>query len=1011
MLNLKPSHKPILEYYKALEVYKKHGISHENAVKVAFQDLLTYCCKRLKLEFVAEFAYQRLDRHNARIDGVFLDQFSVPLGYWEAKDSFDNLEIEIKKKFADGYPKDNIIFQTPERAIIYQGSRIVIDADITNAQSLVDVLNILFSYKTDTQMDWEKAVEEFRLRIPESAKLILDLIDSERKDNTRFINAFNSFLDLCKTSINPNISLAAVEEMLVQHMLTERIFRKVFENPDFVNRNIIAQEIDRVIEALTSRKFNRNDFLKPLDRFYSVLEKRASEIDDYSVKQTFLNTVYEKFFQGFAIKIADTHGIVYTPQPIVNFMVESVELILQKEFNRSISSPNVHILDPFTGTGNFIVRIMRQIDKTELKYKYENELHCNELMLMPYYVASMNIEHEYYEQSGEYIPFQGICLVDTFQLAEGLQNELFNEENTLRVENLKQTPIFVYIGNPPYNAGQVNENDNNKNRKYPVLDQRVAETFTKDSKATLKNSLSDPYIKAFRMAIDKVIENGEGIISYVTNNSYLEGVALDGMRKHLYENFDKIYIFDLNGNVRKNPKISGTTHNVFGIQVGVALIFLIKHKDTINTSERIYYTGVDDFYRREDKYRILNESKHIYNIDWKILKPNDKNDWLNEGLAEDWEELVNLTNDEFCIFQDRSNGVNSGRDVWVYQSNKKVLVENLQKTIKEYNRQLFEFIYTTDSVNDIDYFVEYDEQKISWSATLKNKILQKKRLFFEDSKIITSLYRPFYKRYLYYDGDMLDRKGRFWYYFPTPESQKENMVICVPSIGSRGKYWCFVTNLIPSLTLTSLDANQCFPFYTYNEDGTGRTENISDWALDLFREKYGNKKISKWDIFYYIYAVLHKPSYREKYALNLRRELPRIPFYDNFSKLSGAGKKLADLHLNYENIEPYRLEKIETQGEKLDWKVKKMKLSKDKSTLYYNDFLTLSGIPIRCFDYKLGNRSALEWVIDQYQLKIDKRSGIVNDPNNPDEPDYIYQLIGRVIAVSLATLEWIEKID
>ena len=512
MLNIKSSHKAIKEYYTSLEMYAKQGISHETAIKNAFQNVLVTCCKQLNYDFIEEFPYKRLERHKARIDGAFLGNYKVPQGYWEAKDSQDDLAKEVKNKFEQGYPRDNIIFQSPERAIIYQGSTMILDENITSPDRLVQVLKCLFEFKTDTQMEWEKAVEEFKMRIPESAEIVVKLIE-ERKSNIAFIKSFDTFTDICRTSINPNISIDAIEEMLVQHLLTERIFRKVFENPDFINRNIIASEIDRVISALTSRKFNRNDFLKPLDRFYVVLEKQAHTIDDYSIKQSFLNTVYEKFFQGFAIKNADTMGIVYTPQPIVDFMVNSVNEILKREFGKSLSAKNVNILDPFTGTGNFANNNLRKINKLDLKYKYLNEIHCNEIMLLPYYIASMNIEHQYYEITGEYIPFPGICLVDTFQLVEGSQYSMFSEENTQRVEQLKQTPIFVYIGNPPYNAGQANENDNNKNRKYPVLDKRVSDTFGKDSKATNKNMLQDPYIKAFRMAIDKVTENGEGIVA------------------------------------------------------------------------------------------------------------------------------------------------------------------------------------------------------------------------------------------------------------------------------------------------------------------------------------------------------------------------------------------------------------------------------------------------------------------------------------------------------------------
>ena len=386
--------------------------------------------------------------------------------------------------------------------------------------------------------------------------------------------------------------------MLVQHLLTERIFRKVFHNSDFTDRNIIAHEIERVIHSLTSRKFSKEEFLKPLDRFYVALERRAESLYDYSQQQTFLNTVYEKFFQGFAVKQADTHGIVYTPQPIVDFMVRSVEEILRKEFGKSLSDEGVHIIDPFVGTGNFITRIMREIKKTALPQKYAHELHCNEVMLLPYYVASMNIEHEYYERTGEYKPFEGICLVDTFDLAEDKQLSLmFTQENTERVEKLRKTKLFVIIGNPPYNASQVNENDNNKNRKYKTMDERVADTYSSDSSATNKNALSDPYVKAIRWASDKILDNGEGVVAFVSNNSFVDNVAFDGMREHLAKDFNLIYTLDLKGNIRKDSMRDGIPlgekHTVFGLSamVGVCVSLFIKKKESEDRS--VFYAETD----------------------------------------------------------------------------------------------------------------------------------------------------------------------------------------------------------------------------------------------------------------------------------------------------------------------------------------------------------------------------------------------------------------------------------
>jgi len=494
-LNLKASHNVVKDYYDTLKGITTLHLFHEGAVSPAFAALLRYCGRQYGWTLAEKYPLKRGNR-TLYPDGAFLDDFKIVHGLWEAKDTDDDLAQEVRKKFATGYPRDNILFQAPDRAILWQHGNQILDEDILDPGRLVEVLKAFFGYQPPAFERWELAVEEFKAVIPELATGVLKLIEAERATNRRFILAFEGFMALCREAINPNLSVQAVEEMLIQHLLTERIFRKVFDNPDFVERNIIAREIDKVIQALTASHCSRQDFLKSLDRFYGALEAAADTIDEYSQKQTFLNTVYEKFFQGFSVKVADTHGIVYTPQPIVDFMVRSVEDILQREFGRSLSSQGVHILDPFVGTGNFIMRIMREMKKTALQYKYANELHCNEAMLLPYYVASMNIEHEYYDLTGSYEPFEGICLVDTFELAEDKQFSLFTTENTERVKRQRNTPIFVIMSNPPYNARQVNENDNNKNRKYPSNDKRVAETYAKDSRATNKNALSDVYVKA-----------------------------------------------------------------------------------------------------------------------------------------------------------------------------------------------------------------------------------------------------------------------------------------------------------------------------------------------------------------------------------------------------------------------------------------------------------------------------------------------------------------------------------
>src|SRR5712691_5205285 len=469
-------------YYLELAAYHDKKVTHETAVRSAFQNLLAAFAQSANWVLVPE---QTL-ANGKRPDGTMRDSFNLPRGYWEAKDTKDDLGTEIRKKITTGYPISNTIFEDTRRAILYQNNKPAYEIDLTDSKALTGILDSFFHYAAPDIATFERAVDDFKESIPDLAQGLLQRIQVEHEKNKAFATVFASFLELCRTSLDPNMSRETVDEMLVQHLLTERLFRTIFNNSDFTKRNAIASEIEKVIQALTSRSFNRYEFLKSLDRFYVAIENAARNLDDWSEKQHFLNTVYERFFQGFSVKQADTHGIVYTPQEIVNFMCNSVEEVLKREFNSSVDEPGVQILDPCTGTGSFIVNLVRHhIPRSRLKYKYEHDLFCNEIMLLPYYIASLNIEHEYYDKMGEYMPFDGICFADTLELAEGVQMSMFVEENTERVQREKDAQIMVVIGNPPYNMGQKNENDNNKNRRYPVIDKHIHDTYAKDSKAQL----------------------------------------------------------------------------------------------------------------------------------------------------------------------------------------------------------------------------------------------------------------------------------------------------------------------------------------------------------------------------------------------------------------------------------------------------------------------------------------------------------------------------------------------
>lgn len=642
-LDLKPTHAAVKHYYDALHQYGQLSISHENAVKTAFHGLLAHCGRKFQWSLIPEWKMKGAKGNSISVDGALVDSFRLARGYWEAKDEDDDLEKEVKRKFERGYPKNNIIFQEPERAILWQNGLRILDEDITRPELLVATLKQYFEYRQPHHELWETAVSEFKEKVPELAAALKGIIEKERWTNKAFVASFEAFVILCRQAINPNLSDEAIENMLIQHLLTERIFRKIFDNPDFTRRNVIAIEIEKVIDALTSKSFNRDKFLQQLDIFYKAIETNAENATDYSEKQGFLNTVYERFFQGYSAKEADTHGIVYTPQTIVDFMVRSVEDILQKEFGKSLSDEGVHILDPFVGTGNFIVRVMKEIKSTKLRQKYENELHCNEIMLLPYYIASMNIEHEYLERMGEYKPFSGICLVDTFELAEAQQSALFTAENTARVERQKRSPITVIIGNPPYNAGQANENDNNKNRKYKELDKQIAATYGKDSRASNKNALTDPYIRAIRWASSRVGENG--IVAFVSNNSFLRGISFDGLRKHLMGDFWKIVHVNLKGDARTSAeRRKEEGGNIFedAIRVSVGITFLLKKALGAPKKDAISIYEADNYLSSNAKSLLLINSKSVIGLPLRELLLNDKGDWVSEDDDEEYSAYIDI---------------------------------------------------------------------------------------------------------------------------------------------------------------------------------------------------------------------------------------------------------------------------------------------------------------------------------------------------------------------------------
>ncbi len=952
MFDLSPSDPIIKTYLADIQHLEAQQVNHELGLKGPFQNLLDKAAKKRGWTLVPELSTSSGGRRIVP-DGTVRDEFRLPRGWWEAKDTSDKLQAEIRKKLKAGYPSRNTVFEDTRTAILYQDRAEAGEFALREPVKIADLLNRFFTHDEADEREFKRAMEEFKSRIPDLAQALYEHIREAHKKTPAFNKAFADFVALCRRSLNPELSEHLVDEMLIQHLLTERLMRNLFQNPDFTHRNVIAAQIQNVIDKLASSSFSTSEFLKKLDPYYRAIEREGANLRHFTEKQDFLNSVYEQFFQRFSPDVADTHGIVYTPREIVDFMCNSVEDALKEHFGYTLSSPEVVILDPCTGTGNFIVNLIERIPGKALADAYHNRLFANEVMLLPYYVASLNIKHAYYERMRTYEPFEGLCFVDTLDMQEKGQLGMFTPANTDRVEREKHAAITVIIGNPPYNVGQKSENDNNRNRKYKWIDGRIRDTYARDSKATNKNSLSDMYVKFFRWATDRLGER-EGIVCFVSNNSFVDQHSFDGMRKHLAQDFEQIFHLDLHGNVRRNPKLSGTTHNVFGIQVGVGITLAIKKTGIKRAME---YLRVPEMWRRREKLEFLS----IGQINWQPITPDAKHAWVVPEHSDEYDSFISLAK----IFSLYTVGVKTNRDDVVYDWNREKLAARMRLFIADYNAE----VHRHKSDPNADW-----PDHLKWSRDLKQDALRGRLAEFSQSKIHASLYRPFTKKWLFFDR-ILNEEVYQW-------PKISGRVICITT-HSQVPFSCQVTDTTPNEAPGGRQG-QCFPL-----------SHIYTTAVQQFRSHYEDDTIAKEDVFHYIYAILHHPGYRERYAENLKRELPRIPFAPDFRALAIAGKELARLHIDYESLEPWPLEYVEQRDVPFSERVEKMKLNKDRTSLKVNDSLTLSQIPAETFDYKLGSKSALEWIIDQYQIKGE------SDPNREGDPSYIVRLVGQVVRVSI----------
>lgn len=898
--------------------------------------------------------------------------------------------------------------------------------------------------------------EDWANDIAKIARTHIDRIQGilEHPDNTHERAAFAAFAAELRDDLNDSVSDGEIIEMLAQHLITKPVFDALFEGYDFARQNPMSRAMQAVLDALQEHRLDKE--ADTLESFYESVRMRASGIDNAAGKQKIIVELYDKFFANAFPRLKDKLGIVYTPVEVVDFILNSVNHLLHKEFGQTLGSKGVHIIDPFTGTGTFITRLLQSglIKPEELVHKYQHEIHANEIVLLAYYIAAINIEAVYHGLAGgDYVPFQGICLTDTFQMYE--KDDLVDEllvDNSERRKRQKALDIRVIVGNPPYSIGQRSENDNNDNVGYPALDERIRTTYAARSKATLAKGLYDSYIRAIRWASDRI--GDAGIIGFVTGAGWLDASTTDGLRKCLADEFSSLYVFHLRGNARTSGEARRKEKdNVFGVgsRAPIAISLLVKNPEATEHGQ-IHFHDIGDYLSREEKLEKVEEFASVNGIaQWQTITPDAHGDWLKQrdDSFDDFMVLGDKKTDQPKLFDNFSLGVVTNRDAWAYNASQSKLEANMGRMIDFYNAEVKRFSKThtgldkkarDSAVND---FVDTNPERISWTRALKQELSKDRSFEYDRSCLVPSLYRPFTKRWMYFNR----RFNEMVYQIPRmfPDAQAENLLITVSGSGEKVAFSTLMSRLVPSLHLVDIEGSQCFPLYLYDEKSQqtdegdlfsedseaefSRRDAITDEGLSHFQSAYPDESISKEDLFYYVYGILHSTDYRERFTDNLSKELPRIPAVkkvEDFWTFSKAGRDLADLHLNYETVEPYPLI-IEAKGKQVDvaslsaddCPVVTMKFAKkkdpetnknvnDRSTVIYNSRITLRDIPLEAWDYVINGKPALAWVMERQAVTTHKASGIINDANDwaietMGDAKYPLKLFMRVVTVSLET--------
>ena len=1009
----------IQNYWRELDDLRSiAGANNESTLRMAFQNMLHHLGEEQQLTLHPEYPFKAPNGANLRADGVLVDRLRLVHGWWETKDEKDDLDKEIAAKLAKGYPNENIIFEDTRTAVLLQNGAEIMRCAVMDGKALARLLDCFFNYELPAVQDFQIARSQFMVELPGVARALKELLTAAHTNHAAFKLQVHDFLALCQRAIGEHVTVSHVDEMLIQHILTDQIFRAIFSDVNFHQENHLARAIGE-LENTFLRGETRKELLKRLEPYFATIRRTAANTITSIEKQDFLKQVYEDFYTAYNLKDADRLGIVYTPSEAVRFIITGCDWLAQQHFNKRLADSGLDILDPCTGTGTFIVDLIDYLrgDQPALTRKFNGEIHANEISILPYYISCLNIEQAYYEVTQKWREFSGACFMNTlenwgFELAhKGSVDDLFGsltDENQTRIQHQNQRTIPVILGNPPYNANQKNANESNQNDPALLADQRIKETYLAQSTAQ-KTKLYDPYIRFLRWASDRIGERG--IIGFITNRSYLDSRQADGLRKTLATEFDEIWIVDLMSDVRKNPKISGTKHNIFGIQTGVAIMFLVRKSTTVKNCN-IRYLALNDFLLATEKRCWLKNNQLPQLVEagsFHRIQPNERSEWLNQP-QEDWSHWLAVASKEGkagkieeVIFKLYSLGVNTARDEWLYSHSQASTGARCKHFINIYEQEQ-ERWKQQGNPEDIEKFVN---REIKWTTELTAHLVKGTTLTYQPQRIIRSLYRPFVELFLYYNRVIVHRTCQQTNIFPVG-LKPENLAIGFSGTPHAKPFQVLAVSTPPCLDL--LEKTQFLPLWVYAADGSHH-DNITNWALMQFQQHYANSEITKRDILNYVYAVLHDPRYQKKFEKNLQAEFPRIPFHPEFIAWANIGAALIQSHAYFEQVKPFGLERIDRPEITPKWR---LKADKAAGTIEIDGVTMLVNIPPQAWHYQLSNRSALEWVLDQYKEKTPKDLTIRKQFNTYrflDHKEQVIELLDRVCQVSVETMTAIARIE